>query len=113
MPLAFVFRGADPRADSQGREKASMQTHPYVQPGFLLKDVFGPILSRLGVFPVLIRAVEVLGPERERVVAAYRAAFGHSVDAYFARIPDAADHPVFRMEPIEEAVRAPRPGSAR
>lgn len=47
------------------------------------------------------RAVEVTGRERDAVVAAYRRAMGRSVDAYFRRIPDVADHPVFRMEPEE------------
>lgn len=48
------------------------------------------------------RAVEVEGLEHERVVAAYRAKLGHSVDRYFAEIPDPADHPAFRIEPIRE-----------
>ncbi len=43
-------------------------------------------------------AVEVTGGERERIVAAYREKLGHSVDRYFNEIPDAADHPVFRIE---------------
>jgi deazaflavin-dependent oxidoreductase (nitroreductase family) len=49
------------------------------------------------------RAVEIEGAERERIVAAYRARLGRSVNSYFARIPDPAEHPVFRMEPIEGA----------
>ncbi len=44
------------------------------------------------------RAVEVLGAEQERIVGAYREQLGRSVDRYFERIPDPADHPVFRME---------------
>ena len=44
------------------------------------------------------RAVEVVGPERERIVTAYRESLGHSVDGYFRQIPDPADHPVFLME---------------
>lgn len=47
-----------------------------------------------------LRAVEVAGSERDRVLAAYRAQHGHSVDPYFTRIPVAADHPVFRLEAI-------------
>jgi hypothetical protein len=45
------------------------------------------------------RAVELSGPERERVVAAYRAKLGHSVDRLFEQIPDAGGHPVFRLDP--------------
>lgn len=58
------------------------------------------------------RAVEVDGPEREQIVAAYRKALGHSVDAYFREIPLAADHPVFRMDAIEQT-RPDRDASAR
>jgi deazaflavin-dependent oxidoreductase (nitroreductase family) len=47
------------------------------------------------------RADEVIGSQRERVVAAYRKALGRSVTGFFARIPDAANHPVFRIEPLE------------
>ncbi len=49
------------------------------------------------------RAVEVIGPEQGRVVAAYRERFGRSVTGYFERIPDPVDHPVFRIEPLEPA----------
>ncbi len=45
-------------------------------------------------------AVEVEGPERERVVAAYRRTQGRTVDEFFTTLPDAADHPVFRVDPI-------------
>lgn len=44
------------------------------------------------------RAVEVIGSQRERVIAAYRNALGRSVTAFFTRIPDPNDHPVFRIE---------------
>jgi hypothetical protein len=47
------------------------------------------------------RATELSGPERDRVVAAYRRKLGHAVDDYFARIPDADDHPVFRIDPLD------------
>jgi hypothetical protein len=47
------------------------------------------------------RAVEVIGTQRERVIAAYREALGRSVAACFTRIPNPADHPVFRIEPLE------------
>jgi hypothetical protein len=45
------------------------------------------------------RAVELVGDERARIVEAYRAKLGHSVDGYWAQIPDPADHPVFRIDP--------------
>lgn len=45
------------------------------------------------------RAQEVVGAERERVLAAYRAKYGTSVRRYFEAIPDAAGHPVFRISP--------------
>lgn len=48
------------------------------------------------------RAIEVEGNERERVVAAYRAKLGRAVTGYFNRIPDPADHPVFRIEPLAD-----------
>lgn len=52
------------------------------------------------------RAVEVIGSQRERVVAAYRKALGRSVSTFLARMPDTADHPVFRMERAEAEVTA-------
>jgi hypothetical protein len=49
------------------------------------------------------RAVEVKGIERERVVTAYRRQLGEAVRSYFERLPSAADHPTFRIEPCEQA----------
>ena len=49
------------------------------------------------------RAVELEGAERDQVVAAYREKLGHAVDTHFEQIPDPANHPVFRMDPIEAA----------
>jgi len=46
------------------------------------------------------RAVEIQGPERERIVAAYRAKQGRTVEGFFRQLPEPADHPVFRVEPI-------------
>jgi deazaflavin-dependent oxidoreductase (nitroreductase family) len=45
------------------------------------------------------RAVEIDGPERDRIVAAYRAKQGRTVEAFFRQLPEPADHPVFRVEP--------------
>ena len=44
------------------------------------------------------RVVEITGPDRLRIVYAWRAALGHAVDGYFRQIPDEAEHPVFRLE---------------
>jgi deazaflavin-dependent oxidoreductase (nitroreductase family) len=45
------------------------------------------------------RAVELPEPEREPVIAAYRPKAGKTVDRYWKELPDAADHPVFRLDP--------------
>jgi hypothetical protein len=55
---------------------------------------------RLDGKEVAFRTVEVDGPERESVLAAYRAKFGGAVRRYFEQLPDAADHPVFRVEVV-------------
>jgi deazaflavin-dependent oxidoreductase (nitroreductase family) len=51
-------------------------------------------------------AVEVTGREHDDVLTAYRQALGRSVDPYFRRIPDPADHPIFRMEPMGAGAEA-------
>ena len=53
------------------------------------------------------RAVEVDGAERDRVIAAYRAAAGKMVEPAFAKLPDPADHPTFRLDDVA-VVSAPR-----
>ena len=45
------------------------------------------------------RAVEIKGSERDRIVAAYRAKQGRTVNGFFRELPEPADHPVFRVEP--------------
>ena len=45
-----------------------------------------------------VRAVELPVEERPPVIAAYRAKAGREVDQYFEKLPDPADHPVFRLE---------------
>ena len=45
-----------------------------------------------------LRAVEVPVTEREPIIAAYRAKAGRTVEAYWKKLPDASDHPVFRLE---------------
>jgi|SRR3990170_1981538 len=44
--------------------------------------------------------IEVDGDERARVIAALRARSNKLFDKDFDQLPDAADHPAFRMEPI-------------
>ena len=48
------------------------------------------------------RAVEVMGAERDRVIAEYRKSVGKVVDRAFTQFPYAYDHPTFRMEPEAE-----------
>lgn len=50
----------------------------------------------------LFRAVEVDGEERDRVVAAYRTKMGRRAKEYFSALPDLADHPAFRIEPLPQ-----------
>jgi deazaflavin-dependent oxidoreductase (nitroreductase family) len=45
------------------------------------------------------RATEIPVEERPPIIAAYRRVAGKTVTAYFATLPDAADHPVFRIAP--------------
>lgn len=45
------------------------------------------------------RVTEVPSPEREAVIAAYRAKAGREVATYWKKLPDPADHPVFRLTP--------------
>jgi deazaflavin-dependent oxidoreductase (nitroreductase family) len=46
-----------------------------------------------------VRATEVPVEERSLILAAYQAKAGKTVQTYFRRLPDPADHPVFRLEP--------------
>src|SRR3989442_1464784 len=50
----------------------------------------------------VFRATEVPVEERPPILGAYRQKAGKTVDAYFAKLPDPADHPVFRIEPVTE-----------
>jgi deazaflavin-dependent oxidoreductase (nitroreductase family) len=43
-------------------------------------------------------AVEITGTDRDRIVAAYRDKLGRRAAAYFAALPDLADHAAFRMD---------------
>jgi len=53
-------------------------------------------------------AVELPVPEREPVIGAYRKAAGRMVTGYWRRLPDPADHPVFRVEPASAGAAARR-----
>lgn len=44
-------------------------------------------------------AAEVPVEERAPILAAYRIRAGRTVDAYFEKLPDPADHPVFALTP--------------
>jgi deazaflavin-dependent oxidoreductase (nitroreductase family) len=48
---------------------------------------------------VQYRVKEVPVDQRERVLAAYRKKAGKTVEGYFRKLPDAADHPVFTLTP--------------
>lgn len=51
--------------------------------------------------PRRYRATEVPAAERSAIIAAYRAKAGKTVDRYFSQLPADADHPTFRLEPID------------
>jgi deazaflavin-dependent oxidoreductase (nitroreductase family) len=55
---------------------------------------------RKGRMREAFRAIEVRGDEHDGVVAAYRARTGWRARNFFAALPDPADHPVFRIEPL-------------
>lgn len=54
-------------------------------------------LQRHGVVET-IRPAEVAAGDRPAIIAVYRKACGRTVDPCFAKLPDPADHPVFRIE---------------
>jgi deazaflavin-dependent oxidoreductase (nitroreductase family) len=45
------------------------------------------------------RATEVPADQRAPILTAYHQMVGKRVDGYFEKLPDPADHPVFRIEP--------------
>jgi hypothetical protein len=44
------------------------------------------------------RATELAVDERAPVIATYRAVAGKTVETYFTQLPNAEDHPVFRLD---------------
>jgi deazaflavin-dependent oxidoreductase (nitroreductase family) len=44
------------------------------------------------------RAAEIPVEARPPIIEAYRAKVGREVEGYFKKLPDPADHPVFRLE---------------
>ena len=44
-------------------------------------------------------AAEVPVAQRDKVLQAYRVKAGKTVEGYFAKLPDPADHPVFSLTP--------------
>ena len=48
-----------------------------------------------------VRAIELVGSERDEIVTAYRELMGRRAASYFAALPSVADHPVFRLAPAE------------
>jgi deazaflavin-dependent oxidoreductase (nitroreductase family) len=52
-----------------------------------------------GKAPQRYRAVEVPVDERPPIIAAYRAKAGRTVETYWRKRPEPADHPTFRLEP--------------
>ena len=65
----------------------------------------GELRTRRGAEP--FEAVELPEDERGPVIDAYRRAAGRAVTGYWRKLPEPADHPVFRLEP-EDGVAAGR-----
>jgi hypothetical protein len=53
---------------------------------------------RRGEWSGPFQATEIPVAEREPIIAAYRRKAGKTADAYWAKLPDAADHPTFLIE---------------
>jgi hypothetical protein len=45
-----------------------------------------------------VRSTEIAGAEKPRIIDAYLARWGDQVRPYFGALPNASDHPVFRIE---------------
>jgi deazaflavin-dependent oxidoreductase (nitroreductase family) len=58
----------------------------------------GELRSKAGVERFQARELPV--GERAPVIAAYRAVAGRAVKSFFDALPEPADHPVFRLDPV-------------
>lgn len=58
----------------------------------------GRLELRRGGASKVYKTVEIPVPERDDVIAAYRVKAGRAVAPYWKQLPDAADHPTFRLE---------------
>jgi deazaflavin-dependent oxidoreductase (nitroreductase family) len=47
-----------------------------------------------------VRATEVADADKQPVIDAYLAKWGSQVKSQFKELPDPADHPVFKLEPV-------------
>ena len=56
-------------------------------------------LAGRGRAPQRYRAVEVPVDQRPPIIAAYRNRAGRTVEVYWRKRPEPADHPTFRLEP--------------
>jgi hypothetical protein len=56
----------------------------------------GRLISKEGTLD--FRATELPPAERAPVISAYRERAGRTVEGYWKRLPDDADHPVFRLD---------------
>jgi deazaflavin-dependent oxidoreductase (nitroreductase family) len=56
----------------------------------------GELRWRRGIEP--FRATEIADDEKPRIIEAYLARWGYQVRPYFGALPNAAEHPVFRIE---------------
>jgi F420H(2)-dependent quinone reductase len=52
-------------------------------------------------------ASEVPVEQRAPIIAAYQKKAGNTVKGYFSQLPDPADHPVFRIEPLQTGRSGP------
>jgi deazaflavin-dependent oxidoreductase (nitroreductase family) len=55
------------------------------------------LTTQAGAVPYLLKEVPV--DQREPVLAAYRTKAGKTVEGYFRKLPNPADHPVFTLTP--------------
>jgi hypothetical protein len=56
-----------------------------------------------------MRATELPVDQRDPVIAAYRKKAGRTVEGYWKKLPDASDHPVFRLDPTPRGAAAAAP----